>query len=192
MDHLALGHHLLQDPEEFTQFCELLRERGTRSYLEIGSWAGGSIEKVAKYLPKGSRIISIEMPADPDKYGRLQQVMGELLRDGYSTFLFTADSSHPLPILMARELGPFDAVFIDGGHTFEQVSRDWRNYGRLAPIVGFHDIAIDKPPNGVARFWKELKAQHEHVEFISEETLRDDIGYGIGVIFNRGEENGSS
>ena len=195
MDHLALDHHMLQDEEEFEGFCKLMQKQGARSYLEIGSWSGGSIEMAAKYLPQGSRIVSIEMPVSPVKYAKLQQVMGGLVRDGYSAFLCTADSAHGLPIRLARELGPYDAVFIDGDHTFEGVESDWEHYGKLGKIIGFHDVAIDKPPQGVARFWKQLKTKYRHVEFISEETRQQDIGYGIGVVFRdeptRGENDGS-
>lgn len=184
MDRLAADEHMLQDPWEFSSFCGLLMREGVRSYLEIGSWSGGSIEMVAKYLPKGSSIVSVDLPTIASKYQKLQQVLAELYRDGYKTFLCTGPSGDEETIHMATMLGPYDAVFIDGSHTFEGVKSDWENYGKLGTIVGFHDIAVDSPGHGVARFWKQLKAEHRHCEFISEETRKQNIGYGIGVVWN--------
>ena len=182
-DYLALNDHLLQDREEIAAFCELLRKEGVRSYLEIGSWSGGSIEMVAKHLPKGSRIMSIEMPVDQQKFLQLQQVLSRLHRNGYWVSLWAGDSTSEKCIRKAMEMGPFDAIFIDGSHTYEGVESDWQNYGYLGRIVGFHDIAIDKPPHGVAKFWRTLKPHYRHVEFISEETRRQTEGYGIGVVW---------
>ena len=35
----------------------------------------------------------------------------------------------------------FDAVFIDGDHTFEWAWADYQNAGRAARVCGLHDIA---------------------------------------------------
>src|SRR6516164_9736252 len=73
--------HLLQDLQEFKSFCELMRDEGVRSYLEIGAWSGGSIEEAAKFLPVGSRIVAVEQPLPPyalfhhAKRARLNQVL---------------------------------------------------------------------------------------------------------------------
>jgi Methyltransferase domain len=178
--------HLLQDKWEFTSFCDLLRSENVRSYLEIGSFSGGSIEAVARYLPAGSRIVSIDLPWKPQKQMRLAEVLGELKGRGYETHLFLGNSTDRKMVHKATKFGPYDAVFIDGNHTLPFVKSDWENYGALGRLVGFHDIAKDKPPHGAAAFWQELKPRYRHAEFISENTkVRTDGAFGIGVVWRQ-------
>src|SRR5262245_15116805 len=177
--------HLLQDYEgEFVPFCQLMQSEGVRSYLEIGSFSGGSIEVAAQYLPVGSRIVSIDKPWKETKQIRLAGILDTLKQRGYETYLCVGDSTHSRSIYKAKKFGPYDALFIDGDHTLPYVKRDWENYGPMARIVGFHDIAKDKPPHGASAFWNQLKTGYRHVEFISEATrARTDGAFGIGVLW---------
>lgn len=178
--------HLLQDYEdEFRPFCQLIKDEGARSYLEIGSFSGGSIEVAAQYLPVGSRIVSVDMPWKPTKLERLRGILQDLKKRGYDTHLIVGDSTAVGSIKAARKLAPFDAVFIDGNHTLPFVKSDWENYGRLGRLVGFHDVAKDKPPHGASGFWNQIKSKYKHVEFISDATrARTDGAFGIGVLWN--------
>jgi predicted O-methyltransferase YrrM len=177
--------HLLQDNEgEFIPFCQLMKNENVRSYLEIGSFSGGSIETAAQYLTVGSRIVSIDKPWKQTKQERLTSILNALKQRGYDTHLVVGDSTESRSIYKARKFGPYDAVFIDGNHTFPYVKSDWENYGSLGRIVGFHDIAKDKPPHGASAFWNQLKSKYRHVEFISEATrARTDGAFGIGVLW---------
>ena len=177
--------HLLQDYEhEFKPFCQLMKDENVRSYLEIGSFSGGSIEIAAQYLPVGSRIVSIDKPWKLTKQERLAGILNELKASGYDTHLIVGDSTESRSIYKGRKWGPYDAVFIDGNHTYDYVKKDWENYGTLGRIVGFHDIAKDKPPHGASAFWQQLKTGYRHVEFISEATrARTDGAFGIGVVW---------
>jgi hypothetical protein len=48
-------------------------------------------------------------------------------------------------------------VFIDGDHSYEQAKRDWERFKNAAPIVGFHDIALDGWwAEGSAKVWAEV------------------------------------
>lgn len=185
--------HFLQVESEFKSFCELLKSENARSYLEIGSFSGGSIEYVARYLPVGSLIVSIDKPWKLAKAERLRLVLDNLKRRGYDTHLYLGDSTDANMIRKAAKWGPYDAVFIDGNHQLEYVKSDWENYGPLGRIVGFHDIARDLPvdehggPHQVASFWNGFKSEHRHAEFISDGSR---VGakkgsYGIGVIWRQ-------
>jgi predicted O-methyltransferase YrrM len=186
---------LLQERDEFEQFCKLMKSENVRSYLEIGSWTGKSIQLAATVLPKGSRIVSVDKPFKETKGIALRKVMEDLRLAGYDTHLIVGDSTDPTNVSKARALGPFDIVFIDGNHTTPYVTSDWENYGIMGRLVAFHDITRDIPgpiPGDdynracqVASFWSKLKNNYKHVEFISERTrARTDVAYGIGVIFN--------
>jgi hypothetical protein len=45
-----------------TAFAPLLVREGVTSYLEVGSKFGGSLWRAANALPKGSRIVSVDLP----------------------------------------------------------------------------------------------------------------------------------
>lgn len=77
-----------------------------------------------------------------------------------------------------------DFLFIDGDHTEEGVTADYREYRefvRPGGIIAFHDImeAQPYPTNQVYALWKELRQ-----EFPSEEFIHDPAqsGFGIGII----------
>ena len=184
--------HLLQDLEEISGFRQLLSDENVRSYLEIGSFSGGSIEFLASVFPKGSRIVSVDKPWKNTKASKLRLVLKKLNQMGYDTHLFAGDSADPKIIDPIHKLGPFDAVFIDGDHRLQYVKSDWNNYGVLGRIVGFHDIARDLPDGSyglcqVASFWQDLKKNYRHVEFISNKTrMGVTVPFGIGVLWNHG------
>ncbi len=181
-----------QDQSEFNKFCQLMIAEKAGSYLEIGSWKGGSIGLAAKAaLPRGSRIVSV----DHSGHDKLKRTLAELKQSGYKTHLILGDSMDPKIIAAARALGPYDVVFIDGDHSTEYVTSDWENYGQMGKLIGFHDIARDMPPDElrrwgpcqVASFWKAFdKSKYRHTEIVSESSrTRTDtkVVYGIGVIW---------
>ena len=178
-----------QDASEFDKFCKLMIAEHVRSYLEIGSWKGGSIRIAAKSLPKGSRIVSVDDMGRP----KLQMVLNELRQAGYDVHLILGDSIDPKTVAAARALGPYDAVFIDGDHALNYVTSDWKHYGSIGRIIGFHDIARDLPAKGrfgpcqVSSFWNQLdKTRYRTEEIISDMTRMrtdDKVVYGIGVVW---------
>jgi predicted O-methyltransferase YrrM len=131
--------NLLQDLGEFTDFLKLIREEKVGSYLEIGSKHGGSLWRVANELPKGSRIVSVDLPhgdgSFKDSEPNLKQCVNVLINRGYDAYLFLADSTDALTVEAVRRLAPFDLCFIDGYHTEEFVRADWMNYGPMARLV---------------------------------------------------------
>lgn len=181
-----------QDQSEFSQFCQLMIAEKASSYLEIGSWKGGSLALAARAMPGRSRIVSV----DHSGHVKLERTLQELKRGKYETHLILGDSMDEKIIARARVLGPYDVVFIDANHSMKYVTSDWENYGQMGKLIGFHDIARDMPPcpeRGweaceVHSFWKQLdKSKYKHMEIISEASLaRTDnkAVYGIGVIWN--------
>jgi predicted O-methyltransferase YrrM len=170
---------------EIDAFIGLLKSENVRSYLEIGSEWGGSLWKVATTLPAGSRVMSIDYPQP--KRGTdesLRACIKELRGLGYEAKFCLDRSDAQTVIDTARAAAPFDAIFIDGNHTLPVVTKDWENYGPMARIVAFHDIAWDRPvrpgrlPIEVSHLWRSIKGQYRHVEFVEPGSEK-----GIGVLW---------
>lgn len=184
---------LLQNVREHDEFLSLLKAENVRSYMEIGSMYGGSLWRTAMALPKGSRIVAVDLMCDtPDAQASLEACVRELNAMGYYARMVLGDSAAGTTIEAVRELGPFDCVFIDGAHTLDAVTSDWKNYGPMGRLVGFHDISWNSTwksavpgrvskPMGVPQLWNELKAAHRHKEFKYQQPCNY---YGIGVLWN--------
>lgn len=180
---------ILQDIREIEAFIEVLQGEDVRSYLEIGSKHGGSLWRVGRKLPKGSRIVSVDLPHGDDSFKESQKSLEEcidaLSKMGHDAYLLIGDSTDPEIVSDVTNLGPFDVCFIDANHTEPYVRKDWANYGPLARIVAFHDIGwIPRPqptkkmPIDVPIIWKEIKRNFRHQEIRMCE--RDN---GIGILW---------
>jgi predicted O-methyltransferase YrrM len=183
----------LQFPKEIEEFVQLMKDNNIKSYLEIGSMYGGSLWLVSRIMPKGSRIVSVDLPTPgkPHAAQSLQECIQHLRRDNFDAHLFVGDSTNADIVKKVNALGPFDAGLIDGNHTLPYVTKDWENYGAMCRIVAFHDInyrrpkeeitaqmrqnqgfyAIDVPP-----FWDGLKTGYRHIEIKYD---RRDNGFGV-------------
>lgn len=176
---------MLQREEEIAWFCDLLRKEGVMSYLEIGSKFGGSFRRVAEVLPKCARLVSIDLPGEgKDSRNKLGALIHDLRNDGYDARVLWGDSTSEDIVGRARELGPYDAVFIDANHTLPFVTKDWENYGPMARIVAFHDINFKQKPEQpykgieVPQFWDSIKGGYRH-----EECRLEKRHNGIGVLW---------
>lgn len=175
----------LQNEAEFDLFLGILRRHSVSSYLEIGSKFGGSLWRVADVLPKGSRIVSVDLPHGTGSEPHLRECIQALNKRGFDAQLYIGDSTDPAIVDQVSDLGPYDCVFIDANHTLPYVRKDWANYGPMAKMVAFHDISwvtrgdrTGKLPIDVPAFWNEIKTNYRHEEIRLEP--RDN---GIGVLW---------
>lgn len=161
IEHKWLGRHLA----------------GCEAILEIGSCIGANLMAMSKYLVKGAKIRAIDlgkvqMGGDFETAGFLKETISELKKQGFDAECFISDSTAPEAVAWAQAQGPFDFVYIDGDHSYDGVSADFRNYGLLAPKVGFHDIGHQE--HGVVKFWNELVKKYP-----TEEMVASNMGTGI-------------
>jgi hypothetical protein len=181
---------VLQHEGELADFIALLRQNRVTRYLEIGAKFGGSLWRIGWALPRGSRIVAVDLPGGTAEWSLSEQSLTACvtaLRDiGQDAHVVWGDSADEKIVEVVRALGPFDAVFIDGNHTLSGIRRDWANYGPLARMVAFHDIAWRNEPQDrgylidAPAFWAEVKQHHPHVEIKRDLTGRDN---GIGVLW---------
>lgn len=177
----------LQNPTEWQRFMRFAQKEQVTSYLEIGSKHGGTVWRMANNLPAGSRVVSVDLPHGDGSFKHsqpnLEACIAELKKRKYDAHLFLGDSTDALIIAQVRNLSPYDLVFIDANHTEPYVWQDWKNYGPMARMVAFHDIAwvardYKKLPIEVRNVWDQIKQAYEHVEI--KLCPRDN---GIGILW---------
>lgn len=168
----------MQDKEEFNWFLDLMTKEKITSYLEIGSKYGGSLWLMAGIMEPGSKLVSVDLGHHPEL-----QECAAALRKTHKIHLITGDSTDKSVIARVTELGPYDLLFIDGGHQKKYCESDWRAYGPLASIVAFHDIARPQPINpkkawrmDVPLLWESLRDKYPRSAQIKHKI-------GLGVIW---------
>ena len=172
-----------QQPWELAQMLKIVA--GKRSLLEIGSSFGGTLRRMASVMPKGSLIVSVDLPCDEtpkalNPLDTLKDVCRKIGLMGGNVELFVGDSHDEETVAAVRKYTPFEFGFIDGDHSYAGVKADWENYGPMCGIVGFHDIAGTL---GCADLWRELKTSGQYV---SEEFIHPESTLGIGIIYRNG------
>lgn len=182
------GRNASQNEHELTSFINLLQEHNVTEYLEIGARHGDTFHEVMINLPVGSYGLAVDLPGalwgKKSTGDSLQVAAADLRKRGYRIDVIIGDSTVPNIVNRVKQKAPFGAALIDGDHTLKGVTKDWDNYGSMAPIVAFHDIVgvgqaekVHGTPIEVPRFWNSLKKKVENtVEFVDQGSLM-----GIGV-----------
>lgn len=183
------GRRASQNAFEIGAFIDLLRARQVTRYLEIGARHGDTFFEVMLALPKSAKGVAVDLPGGMWGTAKSQKSLDAACADlrgrGYDAKAIYGDSNSAGIRQLVMIDSPYDAIMIDGDHRYEGVKADWENYGRYAPLVAFHDIVgsgqaekVHGNPVQVPRLWNELRASHDHVEFVDEGSAM-----GIGCIF---------
>jgi len=166
---------LIQLPREFARWLWLLGEHQPASYLEIGCFNGATASLAAAYLRRfspGARVVTCDVFPAFIFYGEAQAMAPLEYAVGRTSYDFRAER--------------FEAVFIDGDHSFEWAWADYVNVGRAAKLCALHDV--NNAPyremhlGGVCGAWERIKAEEagEFLEFF-EHPSREIMGIGVRV-----------
>lgn len=178
-----------QDKKELAAFIELLVQQHVNTYLEIGSKFGGSLYAVGEALPRGSRLVAVDLPGGTRRWHEssvsLEMCCNDLRKMGQELRLIWGDSTDPLVVEQVKRFAPFDCVLIDANHTLPFLAQDFANYAPMARMVAFHDISWRRPPEfpgakiDVPAFWDQVKQEHRFVEFRCPDSKNKDNGIGV-------------
>lgn len=186
------GYLMQQDPEEFAELVLALQnalrptgphlgdERRIRSYLQVGSAAGGCERFICEQLAiPALTIIDI---GDHPQFPTWRYVNKPALQAaGVEVTEHIGDSHDEAAAEFLTTQGKFDLVGIDGDHTPAGVRMDWELVTpclKPGTLVWFHDINhayMRARDNGPWEVWEKLKARHK----VHLETLRR---FGIGLL----------
>lgn len=163
------GHTVLQNRYELEKMMQLFETTPVKRVLEIGVGDGGTLWRWLRHGQGDVQITAVDINS---------------LRSGLEhprvTF-FQGNSTAPSMIERVRKCGPFQWLFIDGGHDYEVVRQDFENYGPMVEkpgVIALHDIR--HPAYGVYRLWDEIRAAGYLVREI---VGNGEPPCGIGVVY---------
>lgn len=185
------GRNASQNEYELRNFIDFLVKNNVKRYLEIGSRHGDTFHEVMRHLPVGSFGCAVDLPGGlwgkKNTEESLALACNDLSDKGYSIMTILGDSSSREIVEAVKVLGDFDAILIDGDHTYTGAKKDWLNYKDLAKYVAFHDIVgtgqkekVSNRKVEVPILWAELKSQLEFtVEYINSGST---MGIGVCIL----------
>ncbi len=142
---------LIQLPREFARFLLLLSEHRIESYLEIGCFNGATACLATAYLHRfnpGLRATTLDLFPGFIFYPEVRDLIPLRYEVPRTSFDF-------------RDAPPFDAVFIDGDHSFEWAWADYQNVGRAAKVCALHDVHnapyLELELGGVPAVWELIR-----------------------------------
>ena len=156
----------------------LARMCGAKNVLEIGTLAGYSTIWMARTLPAGGRVITLELDAKHAEVSRKNFAMAGLAGSIEVRLGSALDS---LPKLVEERRGPFDLIFIDADKTNIPAYFDWSlKLSRPGTVIVVDNIIRDgkvidgdsKDPNiqGVRQF-NDLLATDKRVSATEIQTV---------------------
>lgn len=167
-----------QKEHELYWLIDKLLENEVRSLLSIGLLDAGTEWHIARIYRERGRDISIT-GVDINDSSKLQKNIIEIGSLWNQSFRFLKQSSHD----DCSSLSAFDAVWIDGDHSYEGVKQDFTLARKKATkLIALHDISDTeyhrKKKCFVSRLWEEIKQSGLQTE----EIIGPDWA-GIGIVY---------
>jgi predicted O-methyltransferase YrrM len=176
----------VQAQDEIVWLLEMIRDLAPRRVLEIGTANGGTLFLWTRVAAPNAYLVSVDMcPLGLlGRHSAFALLCRGFARDRQRIDLVFGKDSHDertrddVQLLFGNQR--VDFLFIDGDHSYEGVTRDFKLYSSLVRpggLVAFHDVAPRVPAGtGVPQFWAELKTAHDTMERVAPV----EPSYGIG------------
>ncbi len=181
----------LQVAQEITILLHMLARRRPNLILEIGTAGGGTLFALTRVASATATLLSVDLPSGKfgGGYSAWKTRFYASFRMHYQRVILIRNDSHLIATLDAikKILGEqkLDFLLIDGDHTYEGVTKDFKMYRNLVAkggIIAFHDIVPGSPDSvgGVPQFWSEIKAAHNYSEIVKDWNQG---ACGIGILY---------
>lgn len=155
----------VQNKHELEHVFNLIQ--GCESYLEIGTAEGNSLFVLSHALKPDAKITYIDFGEKHTTPPR-NEIITRLNRP----ITGIHGNSNSEAVWAQVKDDKYDVVFIDAGHSYENVKKDAALYGPLAKkYIIFHDVALPD----VRRAFDEYTKDKKSYRFV----LSDTFGYGI-------------
>ena len=168
----TLGLELQQVPQEYALLLDWFRKQNFESYLELGVGRGGSFLLNVMFQPnlksatcvdnseywKQDQHKSIEDKVDWLKANKEDCLVSFIPHSTDKAFEIMRDVENFTIGGQRHPREEFDCIFIDAGHDYESVKKDFDNslkHIKNSGFIIFHDINSSSCP-GVQRIWKEV------------------------------------
>jgi predicted O-methyltransferase YrrM len=165
---------------EFERALGLYKARKPKRVLEIGTWLGGTLFHWLKEATPGTQVVTVDIEDNDVPFD-------EWCPEGVECRQIIGDSHDPKTVEDVKASGPFDWLFIDGSHVYEDAKADWELYRPMVEngVVLLHDISLQREypetgqTAGVWRLWREIQASGH----LTQELRIHPTEYGIGICF---------
>lgn len=168
---------IVQEYKELEYVFNLIK--GCSSYLEIGTAEGNGLYVLAQALAQYPSIDIVDF-GEKHTHAPRAEVLKKLFDIGIGVREIYGNSHSVVgQVIRADSRGELDkseVVFIDAGHTYEDVIADAIAYGHLATkYIIFHDICLP-PVKAAVEWYLKQNPQFKYHEFINSPS------YGYGII----------
>jgi predicted O-methyltransferase YrrM len=191
---LATRNGALQKLSEVAPFLASIGH--PRTVVEIGAGKGGMLAALCAVSAEDATIISVDLEGGPFGRGASDPELRSRANAKPRQKLHLVRDHEICQRVATLTSNGIDVLLIDGDHTYEGVSSDFRLYSPLvAPcgIIALHDILPHPgvPECQVDRFWGELTAPRKR-EIVSPGELNDHGAWGgIGIVASQSTWRGS-
>tara|TARA_A100001015_G_scaffold316774_1_gene431954 strand:- start:9873 stop:10544 length:672 start_codon:yes stop_codon:yes gene_type:complete len=159
------NNHYMQNPNEIVDLIfelkkyEKVKNIKFKNFLEIG-FATGINNTILNKFFKFNKIVAVD----------IIDTAGTNTKNFYANLRFKnlslicGNSTDKNTINNVGLLGKYDLIFIDGGHDYNTVKKDFKNYKEFlnsSGLIVLHDIKSNLDL-GVPKFWKEIKNQYKN------------------------------
>jgi predicted O-methyltransferase YrrM len=179
-----------QKPTEIRELFRRVQELRPRAVLEIGTNYGGTLFLFCRAAAPDATVVSLDLPGGQfgGGYSALRIPYYRAFAANTQRLRLLRMDSHSArahkAVRRALAARPLDFLFIDGDHSYAGVRQDFVQYAPLVRpggLIAFHDVATVAPEIGVGvpQFWQEVKARHEHEEFVEQ---GEGVAMGVGLI----------
>ncbi len=157
---------IYQQPDQLAAALMVLSKIKIKSYLEVGTWTGGTFIFIREYLKRFGLVSSKCI----DTFDYRSPQVKELTPEFEIATAYTV-------------AGEWDLVHIDADHEYQAVKLDFNHLKNRAKIIMFHDINDATCP-GPGQLWEEITKDQEDFLEITEHSNHEQI-HGIGIFFNK-------